>query len=418
MQLTPPAGEDADWVRAARDRLSARLETEVDWPVALALSGGGDSIALLHLAARWAEQAGRRLLALTVDHQLNPDSARWTRFAQAAAQEVGADWRGLDWAGDKPETGLSAAARAARHRLIAEAAREAGARVILFAHTADDIAEADRMRDEGSTLGHLRDWSPSPAWPEGRGLMLLRPMLDARRGDIRDWLQQAGHHWIDDPANDDLRSARSRARARLASEAVSLAEAAPTPQPDVPVSSHRRRNDGVLRLDRDVSASTLAAALVCAGGGDRLPRGPRLMRIVERLRAGEAFSATLCGARLEADDRAVVIVREPGEFRRLPSPPLMLGPGAETVWDGRWVITVADPGWSVVASAGHQSRLSPADRARLKTLPAGARGARPVLIRDSSDAAVLAEGVGAARSAIEQRLALRLGAVTHERHLD
>lgn len=417
MQLTPPAGEDADWVRSARDRLSARLETNADRPMALALSGGGDSIALLHLAARWAEQAGRRLLALTVDHQLNPDSARWTRFAQAAAHEAGADWRGLDWTGDKPETGLSAAARAARHRLIAEAARKAGARVVLFAHTADDIAEADHMRDEGSTLGRLRDWSPSPAWPEGRGLMLLRPMLDARRGEIRDWLGQGRRRWIDDPANDDLRSARSRARARLAWEASPVTEAAPAPPlDDLPNLAHS--NDGVLRLDRDVSASTLAAALVCAGGGHRLPRGARLARAVERLRAGEAFSATLCGARLEADDTAVVIVREPGEFRRLPSSPLMLEPGVEAVWDGRWAVTVAEPGWSVVASAGRQSRLSPADRARLKALPASARGARPVLIRDTASAAVLAEGFGAARSLVEQRLALRLGAVTHEGHLD
>lgn len=415
MHLTSPAGEG--WAHSARDRLSARLETDVDRPVALALSGGGDSIALLHLAAAWAEQAGRRLLALTVDHQLNPDSGRWTRFAQAAAIEVGADWRGLNWTGDKPASGLSAAARAARHRLIAEAAREAGARVILFAHTADDIAEADRMRDEGSTLGHLCDWSPSPAWPEGRGLMLLRPMLDARRGDIRDWLKQTGCDWIDDPANDDLRSARSRARARLAQEAAPLAAAAQA-QPPAFLPDFMQLNDGVLRLDRSVSAATLAAALVCAGGGHRLPRGPRLARAVERLRAGEAFCATLCGARLQADDGGVVIVREPGEFLRIPSPPLKLEPGVEAVWDGRWALTVDDVGWSVVASAGRQSRLLPDDRARLKAFPPSARGARPVLIRDSSDAAVLAETIGAARSLVEQRLALRLGAVTHERHLD
>lgn len=417
MQLTPPAGEDADWVNTARDRLSARLETDVDRPVALALSGGGDSIALLHLAADWAAQAGRRLLALTVDHQLNPDSARWTRFAQSAAHDVGAEWRGLDWTGDKPATGLAAAARAARHRLIAEAARKAGARIVLFAHTADDITEADRMRDEGSTLGHVRDWSPSPVWPEGRDLMLLRPMLDARRGAIREWLGQGRRRWIDDPANDDLRSARSRARARLAQEAAPLAEAAQAPPPPF-LPDLTQHKDGVIRLGRNTCAATLAAAMVCAGGGHRLPRGARLARAVERLRAGEVFSATLCGARLEADDGGVVIVREPGEFRRLPLPPFSLEPGVEMVWDGRWAVTVAEPGWSVVASAGRQSRLSLADRIRLKALPASARGARPVLIRDSSDAAVLAESIGAARSLVEQRLALRLGAVTHERHLD
>src|SRR5690606_9178284 len=87
-----------------------------------------------------------------------------------------------------------------------------GARVILFAHTADDVAEGDRMRAEGSTLGRLRDWSPSPAWPEGRGLMLLRPMLDVSRSELRDWLRGQGADWIDDPANEDLRYARARAR--------------------------------------------------------------------------------------------------------------------------------------------------------------------------------------------------------------
>ena len=46
-----------------------------------------------------------------------------------------------------------------------------------MAHTGDDIAESDWMRDQGATLGDLRDWSPSPVWPQGRGVMLLRPLL-------------------------------------------------------------------------------------------------------------------------------------------------------------------------------------------------------------------------------------------------
>ncbi|HZV85188.1 MAG TPA: ATP-binding protein, partial [Brevundimonas sp.] len=77
----------------------------------LALSGGGDSMALLQVAASWARENGRRMLALTVDHGLTPESAVWTVFARDAARAAGADWRGLDWSGPRPASGLQAAAR-------------------------------------------------------------------------------------------------------------------------------------------------------------------------------------------------------------------------------------------------------------------------------------------------------------------
>ena len=170
-RLTLRGGEEAGLQARIFARLDRRLSRNTDRPLALALSGGGDSVALLRLATEWGRLRGRRIVALTVDHGLNPDSAVWSAFAERTARAAGADWRGLRWAGDKPTTGLTAAARAARHGLIAEAARAAGARVVLFAHTADDIAEAELMRREGANLGRVREWAPSPAWPQGRGLM-------------------------------------------------------------------------------------------------------------------------------------------------------------------------------------------------------------------------------------------------------
>ena len=390
---------------------------------------------MLHIAADWARAHGRRLLALTVDHGLNPDSARWTDFARAAALAVDADWRALHWIGPRPATGLPAAARAARHRLVADAAREAGARVVLFAHTADDIAEGEVMREGGSSLGRLREWGPSPAWPEGRGLMLLRPMLAAGRREVRDWLSGRGESWIDDPANEDRRFARSRARKSLLPLGEGGAqrrmrcdrtngEAAPGPSPltlsrkydgfAAVRSSPLPLGEGVFQIDRHVTARTLAAALVCAGGGDRLPRGDRLQRILDRLHSGDRFAAVLCGARIAAEGDAVLIVREAGEFRRRLQPPLALPVGEETVWDGRWALTVAEPGWFVAPAAGRMGRLSKADRAVLDALPAAARGAWPVLFRNAPGAAVLArEGQGAA-SLVETRLALALDTTPHE----
>ncbi len=175
--------------------------------------------------------------------------------------------------------------------------------------------------------------------------------------------------------------------------------------------------EGSLNLDRTTGLHTLAAALVCVGGGDRLPRSDRLETLLSRLQSGESFTATLCGARIEAVGDQVVVTREAGEFLRRPRPPLPLTAGVETVWDGRWAITVDAPGWSVAPAAGRMASLSDADRAALKALPPAARGSMPVLIRHDATAAVLAGTAGKATSLVGERLALALDRMTHERDL-
>lgn len=394
--------------------LDARLERNAAHPVAIALSGGGDSVALLALAADWASLRGRSLLALTVDHGLNRDSAGWSDMARRTAESLGAEWRGLIWTGAKPAASLPAAARRARHALIAEAARASGAKVVLLAHTADDVAESALMQSEGSTLGTLRPWSPSPAWPEGRGLMLCRPLLDERRGMLRDYLTARGLSWIEDPGNEDPRFSRSRARA-------ALAHAAPLPRMEplrpAPGAAPTVSGVGCVALTPTVDRRALAMALVCAGGGDAPPRGGRLDRLIGRLRTGEDFAAALCGARIEAADAGVAVMREAGEFARRPLPPLPLTPGVVAVWDGRFEIGTDEAGWSVLPASGRLAALSPRDRAAVNALPPAARGALPVLIRDGSAAPVLAGREAKVRALVGERLALALDQTTHERDL-
>lgn len=327
------------------------------------------------------------------------------------ARAVGADWVGPVWKGDKPTTGLSAAARAARHALIAEAAREAGARVILFAHTLDDIHEGERMRAEGANLGRLRDWSPSPAWPEGRGLMLSRPLLDERRDTLRTFLATRAVDWIEDPANDDPRHHRARARRALASEAPPSSPPEPTAQARSVYLSPLPFGAGFV-TERQIPAAALAVLLLSASGGVSPPRGDRLARLVQRLRAGEGVSAVLAGARVQTQDDRVLIAREPGERRRggRAEAPLALPPGRAVVWDGRVELTAERPGWRVVPAAGRLNRLSRADRLALCALPSWARGAAAVLIRDEADAPVLAGAAAAARFLAPRRALLALTA--------
>ena len=402
--------------------------------MALALSGGGDSLALLRIAAGWARESGRRLLAITIDHGLNPDSRDWSRRCEGAAVALGADWVERRWEGEKPATGLPAAARRARHALIAEAARAAGAKVVLFAHTADDIAESDWMRARGSTLGRLREWSPSPAWPEGRGLMLLRPMLEERRQVLRAVLCEAGEDWIEDPGN----AAFGRGRARRSLSLLPVGEGGersetdegrgspgdprPSPFRASPIAGAPGRSIPLppgegFAVDRSISATELAAVLLCASGTETPLRGDRLETLTKRLEAGQDFTATLAGARIEARGETVIVGREAGEMRRRPVADIVLHPDRPAVWDGRYEITAREPGWTVAAALGRLNALSKADRAIVNRVPARARPALPVLIRDGGDAPVLAWRDAEVRNLAPRRLSLALGETTQESEL-
>lgn len=396
------------------DVLDRRLDRASTAPLAVGFSGGGDSLFLLKTVLNWAQ--GRPVLALVVDHQLHPDSARWTAEAIAKAEALGAKAKALSWTGAKPTTGVPAAARRARHALLATAARLAGARVLLLGHTASDLAEGVAMRAEGSSVSNPREWAPSPVWPEGRGVMVLRPLLSLTRAAIRECLAAEGEAWLDDPANLDPRYARSRARAR-GTGAPPPVEVAPAPPPRFTVNAA-----GAIRLTREATPAHLAAALLCAGGTERPPRGERLTRLVARIRAGEVFTATLAGARVEAAE-TVLICRDAGEVARGGLTRLDLAPRETGVWDGRWEITAGDAALTVTPLKGRASGLSAQQRTRLSEVPAAARPSLPLLLRGGgADTGSLAldvpelavEGEAGARALVLDRFKAAVGLFDQE----
>lgn len=376
-----------------RQRLDDRLDRASVAPVAVALSGGSDSLALTLVAAEWAIANRRRLLILTVDHGLQTVSKDWTRACGATAARLGAEFQALTWTGPHPRSGVPAAARLARHRLLAQAARAAGARVLLLGHTADDLAEAALMRLGGTATPSPREWAPSPVWPEGRGLFLLRPLLGLRRDALRQWLRARGETWIEDPANTDMRFARSRARLALADLRVATPHA-----PQAPPVTNMLRDLALqvetpvhgLILDRRTLRESLPAAVrrivavacLSVSGGDRPPRGEALDRLVQRLRSKETVSACLAGALVTADPKSVTWGRTAGEMGRRGVADLSLQPGCEAVFDGRFLVK-AQREVRLSPLAGGLSLLPEGDRAVLRTVPAAFRGGLPgTLSRD------------------------------------
>jgi tRNA(Ile)-lysidine synthase len=191
----------------------------------LAVSGGPDSTALMWLAARWRDALPHppRLIAVTVDHGLRPESVREALGVKRLARTLEVEHRTLRWTGAKPKTGIQEAARNARYRLLADVARKAGATHVLTAHTLDDQAETVLFRlARGSGLGGLRGMAleaPLPSFRPGPwggpgmpDLRLLRPLLPIAKSRLVATLAAAKVPFADDPSNRDARFTRPRLR--------------------------------------------------------------------------------------------------------------------------------------------------------------------------------------------------------------
>ncbi|WP_117238231.1 tRNA lysidine(34) synthetase TilS [Thermus sediminis] len=178
---------------AFRERL-AKLAPED--PLVLAVSGGGDSVALAHLVRR----VGRQGVVAHLDHVLRPDSGEDLLFVRHLAQRLG-----FPFYGERVEVGriaeergenLEALAREVRYAFLHRVAKEVGARAILTAHTLDDQAETVLLKLlQGTARGlGIRE-------KEG---MVARPLLPFTREELRAYLRSLGEAWREDPTNQDL----------------------------------------------------------------------------------------------------------------------------------------------------------------------------------------------------------------------
>ena len=183
----------------------------------LAVSGGPDSTALLWLMARWRDGLTRapKLVAVTVDHGLRAESAGEARAVGELAARLGVEHHTLSWSGRKPTTGIQAAAREARYRLLLTAVGKWGDGVLLTGHTLDDQAETvlfRMMRGSGvDGLGGMEPVGPVPV-SEAPDVALIRPLLTFPKSRLIATLQAANVPYAADPSNEDPRFARPRLR--------------------------------------------------------------------------------------------------------------------------------------------------------------------------------------------------------------
>ena len=235
--------------------------------LAVAVSGGGDSLALMHLLADWAKAHRRKApIVLTVDHGLRKDASQQARQVAIWAKAAGLQAHLLRWRGEKPATGIEAAAREARYRLMGDWLRKHGVSTLCVGHTLDDQAETFLLRlARGSGLDGLSAMRAKASWPVAGfvGLSVVRPLLGVGRKELRLYLEARGQSWLDDPMNED--AAFDRVRIRQAQSA--LAALGLTPPRIAAAAAHLSR--ARLALD-DMTQTLLSRAVQKDGDGGLL----------------------------------------------------------------------------------------------------------------------------------------------------
>ncbi|MCF6271859.1 MAG: tRNA lysidine(34) synthetase TilS [Rhodobacteraceae bacterium] len=333
-----------------------------DGPLGVAVSGGGDSVALLMLL----HEAGHKLYAATVDHGLRPEAAAEAQGVAVLCARIGVPHEILLWQRGDKSGNLQMAAREARLMLLGAWAKRHGLEHIALGHTLDDQAETVLMRlARGSGIDGLAGMAPRRC---AGGLCWHRPLLGVRRADLRVYLRENSISWVDDPSNDDTAFDRIKARRVLEGQGsfeldpVRLAQTADHMRDAREVldeAAHRLAREcininpaGELALAlppfsaaaRETRARLLAAALVWVGNARYRPRFTALESILTLCLAQAPFARTLHGCTIRRHKDKVLINREVAA-----TPPA--APVA-AIWDGRWEITEKPPKTLTIRALG------------------------------------------------------------------
>jgi len=368
--------------------------------IAIAVSGGRDSIALASLCDRWVRSFGGKSVLLTVDHGLRAESANEAAFVAEWAENREIECHILRWEGIKPETAIQEAARSARYALMESWCRKKGILHLFLAHHQDDQGETLLMRlAKGSGAAGLAAMAPIV---ETRHLRLLRPLLPISRNRLEATLEQQGMAWVDDPSNDDPKYDRTLVRqlsgdlkesgldegllSALSGDFAKLRkkmdeEAALFLGQHValhPAGFAKLPVRALAGVSDDFGTAVLARLLRTVGGGGYAPNQNKLNRLQNSLAIPKFSSATLgrCRVMLRGDDFFVF-----REARNLPVP-VELAPEEEIEFDGRFFIkTPSHCRVAPLGVAGWKEILT-ASKDCLEGIPAPVRGSLPAFWDD------------------------------------
>lgn len=326
--------------------------------IAVAVSGGGDSMALLHLLHGFCRLHGSRLFAVTVNHGIRPGSAREAKAVAAYCATLGVPHDILIWDGWDGTGNLQAEARDARYQRMSEWAKGRGICTIAVGHTADDQAETVLMRL--ARRAGVDGLSSIPPRTSRHGIHWVRPLLAVTRAALREYLRGQQVSWAEDPSNNDLSYERIRFRRALAelselgidadglatvAEQMRQARVALNWQSFLAARDMARVEKGAVALNErqlriqpeEIRRRLLVHTLGWISGNPYPPRRAAVATLMAALRRGLASTVDGCHTLWEKD--TIWVFREHKAVQDVRVPPGLL-------WDSRWHIRPARDGVS------------------------------------------------------------------------
>jgi len=377
---------------------------------AVALSGGGDSMALLHAL----KDAPQLRCALIVDHGLREESAEEASLTKSRAEKLGVEAHVLTWAPEPLKAGLQEKARRARYGLMGAYCRREGISALSTAHHLGDQAETLVMRyDRGTDWRGAAGMSSekyAPIWPELAQVTLCRPLLSVPKSEILTYLRSNGLGWVEDPSNNNRDFTRVRIRQRLAVSPSYLGAILETAQ-DLRQAKFLEQGflanqaSKILSVDENGYAvlsempypEVLSHLLRLVSGTGGPIDGAQIRRALKKMRRSDFNAVTLAGTQISKFDNKFLVCRDPvaAKGRRnkeqTTQTSLVLPLNEPFIWDGRFSARTNREGITVSPLFGQMSKLPNELVKQIKRHPPKVRMTLP-LWRTGSD--ILGIGAG------------------------
>jgi len=324
--------------------------------IGIAVSGGADSVALLHLAVLWSKINKLEITVFSVDHNLRPESKAEIAHVKNLANKFGFGFVPLFWDGGSEKSAIQARARKARYSLIQEHSKSLGVSLMLTAHHFDDMLETYLIKKSKKSsilaltpnITHFID-----------NMWVVRPLFNITKKDLMEYLLQNNIHWFEDASNSSDKYERSRVRKNIAALDIGQKTALINEYNLVIDKAKKIGSDFIAAfaetvsiynygfakidlakfagLDKEVKIHLLNHILTIISGKTIIPRYRSLSKIINSIDNNAMKASTLSSCKLVSKNKSLIIYKEKAsitqnedEFKN------------QIFWDQRFQLTTSD----------------------------------------------------------------------------